>query len=514
MRIAMSGFMSRLHSRSSRTAILARASAFGAVIAMTVVPSVPLTISSAQAQESPAGQGPSSLAPLVGQVMDAVVNIKASQTVEAKSAPAPDNPGGPMDELFNDFFNKRGEGPGGNGGPQQRRGNSLGSGFVIDPSGIIVTNNHVIADANDVVVVFNDRTELKAKVLGKDPKVDLAVLKVESPKPLKSVKFGDSGAAKVGDWVLAIGNPFGFGGSVSVGIVSARNRQLGSGPYDSYLQTDAAINRGNSGGPLFNMSGDVIGINTAIVSPSGGSIGIGFSVPSALAMPIIDQLREFGETRRGWLGVRIQDVDEAIAESLNMDRPRGAMVAGVEDSGPAKPAGIESGDVIIKFDGKDVDSSRDLPRIVAETPVGKEVPVIVLRKGVEVTKSVKLGRLEEGEKLIASASGTDNGKADTSKPVTVLGMELSMLTKELREKYKITAEVNGVAITKVDPNANAAERRIEEGNVIVEVAQEAVSSGKDVSDKIEKLKKDGKKVALLAVANGKGDLRYVAVQID
>jgi serine protease Do len=511
----MSGFISRLQSRSSRMAILARASAFGAAIAMTVVPALPLTISLAQAQEAPVAQGPSSLAPLVGQVMDAVVNIKASQTVEAKSAPAPDNPGGPMDELFNDFFNKRGEGPGGgNGGPQQRRGNSLGSGFVIDPSGIIVTNNHVIADANDVVVVFNDRTELKAKVLGKDPKVDLAVLKVESPKPLKSVKFGASGEAKVGDWVLAIGNPFGFGGSVSVGIVSARNRQLGSGPYDSYLQTDAAINRGNSGGPLFNMNGDVIGINTAIVSPSGGSIGIGFSVPSALAMPIIDQLREFGETRRGWLGVRIQDVDEAIAESLNMDRPRGAMVAGVEDSGPAKPAGIESGDVIIKFDGKDVDSSRDLPRIVAETPVGKEVPVIVLRKGVEVTKSVKLGRLEEGEKLMASASGAEANKADAAKPVTVLGMELSPLTKELREKYKIAAEVNGVTVTKVDPNTNAAERRIEEGNVIVEVAQEAVTSGKDIADKIEKLKKDGKKVALLAVASGKGDLRYVAVQID
>jgi serine protease Do len=447
-------------------------------------------------------------------VMDAVVNIKASQTVEAKSAPAPDTPGGPggpFDELFNDFFNKRGEG---DNRQQQRRGNSLGSGFVIDPSGIIVTNNHVIAEANDVVVVFNDRTELKAKVLGKDPKVDLAVLKVESPKPLKSVKFGDSGVATVGDWVLAIGNPFGFGGSVSVGIVSAKNRQLGSGPYDSYLQTDAAINRGNSGGPLFNMKGEVIGINTAIVSPSGGSIGIGFSVPSALAMPIIDQLREFGETRRGWLGVRIQDVDEAIAESLGMDRPRGAMVAGIEEKGPAKPAGIESGDVIIKFDGKEVGSSRDLPRIVAETPVGKEVPVIVLRKGVEVTKTVKLGRLEEGEKLMAASAGEAGKAEDPAKPVMSLGMELSALTKEAREKYKISADVSGVLITKVEPNSNASERRIEEGNVIVEVAQEAVSNGQDVVTKIEKLKKDGKKVALLAIANAKGDLRYVAVQID
>ncbi len=327
------------------------------------------------------------------------------------------------------------------------------------------------------------------------------------------MKFGDSGAARVGDWVLAIGNPFGFGGSVSVGIVSAKNRQLGSGPYDSYLQTDAAINRGNSGGPLFNMNGEVIGINTAIVSPSGGSIGIGFSVPSAMAIGIIDQLREFGETRRGWLGVRIQDVDDAIAESLGMDRPRGAMVAGVEEKGPAKPAGIESGDVIIKFDGKDVDSSRDLPRIVAETPVGKEVAVVILRKGKEETKSVTLGRLEEGEKLMAAAAG-DSSKSDPAKPVTALGMDLAALTKELRDKYKISAEVNGVVITKLDPNSNAAERRIEEGNVIVEVAQEAVTTGAEVLDKIEKLKKDGKKVALLAVANGKGDLRYVAVQID
>jgi serine protease Do len=509
MRIAMSGFVSRLSSGTAPIYRLARATTFGAALAMTVLPALPLAISSASAQESPP-----TLAPLVGQIMDAVVNIKASQTVESKAAPAPDAPGGPLDDLFNDFFNRRGEGPGGGDKQPQRRGNSLGSGFVIDASGIIVTNNHVIADANDIVVVFNDRTELKAKLLGKDPKVDIAVLKVESPKPLKFVKFGDSTGAQVGDWVLAIGNPFGFGGSVSIGIVSAKNRQLGSGPYDNYLQTDAAINRGNSGGPLFNMKGEVLGINTAIVSPSGGSIGIGFSVPSALAMPIIDQLREFGETRRGWLGVRIQDVDAAIAESLGMDRPRGAMVAGVEPTGPAKPAGIESGDVIIKFDGKDVDSSRDLPRIVAETTVGKEVPVIILRKGVEVTKTVKLGRLEDGEKLMAAAAGDNSSPAEAAKPMTVLGMDIAALSKELREKYKIDPAVNGVVVTKVAPNSNAQERRIEEGNVIVEVAQEAVTTAKDVDDKIAKLKKDGKKVALLAVSNAKGDLRYVAVQID
>jgi serine protease Do len=506
----MSGIETRISSAGRTGSALAvrlmRGAALTLALGAATVPAVVLPFTAAQARGSM-----ESLAPLVEQVMDAVVNIKASQTVDRTNAPAPENPGGPLDDLFNDFFNQR-RGEGNREQGPQRRGNSLGSGFVIDAAGYIVTNNHVIEGANDIVVVFNDRTELKAEIVGRDPKVDLAVLKVTPTKPLKAVPFGDSSAARVGDFVLAIGNPFGFGGSVSVGIVSAKNRQLNSGPYDSYLQTDAAINRGNSGGPLFNMNGEVIGINTAIVSPSGGSIGIGFSVPSALAQPIIAQLREFGETRRGWLGVRIQNVDEAIAESLNMKEAKGAMVAGVEAKGPAAPAGIQSGDVIIRFDGKEIASSSDLPRIVAETPVGKTVDIVIIRRGEEMVKQVTLGRLEEGERLMQASSG--DAPADAAAPITIIGLDIAALTPELRAQFRIREEVKGVVVTKVAPNSNAAERRIAAGDVIVEVAQEAVSTPGDVKAKIDKLKSENKKVALLAIANATGDLRYVAVSIE
>ena len=459
-----------------------------------------------------ARSAPESFAPLVEQVADAVVNISASQTVEAsRTVPMPNVPPG-LDEFFNDFFNRRGEGEGNNGqGPRQRKSNSLGSGFVIDPSGIVVTNNHVIEGANEITVNFNDGTKLKAELIGKDTKVDLAVLRVKPDKPLTAVKFGDSEKAKVGDWVIAIGNPFGFSSSVSAGIVSARNRQIG-GQYDSYLQTDAAINKGNSGGPLFNMDGEVIGINTAIISPSGGSVGIGFSVPSGVAAPVVDQLREFGETRRGWLGVRIQDVDDDMAETLNLGRARGALVAGVDDKGPAKPAGIESGDVITKFDGREVKSSRDLPRMVAQTPIGKEVPVTIVRKGQEIIKPVKLGRLEDGEKVASNAKPDQNAPAAKS---TTLGIDLSNLTDDLRKRFSVKDGIKGVVITKVDPDSNAGQKRLQPGDVIVEVAQEPVTSPKEVSDKIEKLKKDGKKSVLLLVATLQtGDLRFVAVSFN
>jgi serine protease Do len=264
----------------------------------------------------------------------------------------------------------------------------LGSGFIIDASGLVITNNHVIGDANDITVILTDGTRLKAEVVGKDAKVDVAVLRVKPDKPLPFVKLGDSDKVRIGDPVMAIGNPFGLGGSVSTGILSGRNRNIESGPYDDYLQTDAAINKGNSGGPLFNMNGEVIGINTAILSPTGGSVGIGFAVPTAVASPVIDQLREFGETRRGWLGVRIQPVDEATAEALNLGRVRGALVAGVDEKGPASPAGLEVGDVIIQFDGKDIKESKDLPRLVAATPVNKDVTVTIMRKGIELNKTV------------------------------------------------------------------------------------------------------------------------------
>jgi len=379
----------------------------------------------------------------------------------------------------------------------------------------VVTNNHVIADANEVTVVFNDGTELKAEVVGKDSKVDLAVLRVKTDKPLKAVKWGDSQKARVGDWVMAIGNPFGFGGSVSAGIVSAKDRNIRSGPYDNFIQTDAAINKGNSGGPLFNMAGDVIGVNTAIISPTGGSIGIGFAVPSAMAMGIVDQLTKFGETRRGWLGVAIQDVDDAMAESLGIGKARGAFVSSVDDKGPAKPAGIEREDVIIKFDGKDVRMSRDLPRIVAETPVDKQVDVVILRGGKEVIRQVKIGRLEDNDRRASAAPGNAPSSGNNSNASrTVIGLDLSPLNPDLRRRFNIKDSVNGVVITRVAPGSRAAERMIQPGDVIVEVQRTPVKTVAEVSSRLDELKKEKRANALFYVANANGDLRYITLPVE
>ncbi len=464
-------------------------------------------------------RGPESLADLADQVSGAVVNISATQMVEDKRASnAPQlQPGTPFDDLFEEFFKRRQQQGDDTPRQQQRRSNSLGSGFVIDPSGIVITNNHVIADANEVTVIFTDGQKLKAEIVGKDTKVDVAVLRVKPDKPLTAVKFGDSDKARVGDWVVAVGNPFGLGGSVTAGIVSARNRNIESGPYDNYIQTDASINKGNSGGPLFNMDGEVIGINTAILSPSGGSIGIGFATPANTVQPIIEQLQKYGETRRGWLGVRIQNIDDAIAETLNLGAVRGALVAGVDDKGPAKPAGLKTGDVITKFDGHDVKQSRDLPKLVAATPVGKEVPVTVMRDGKEVTLSVKLGRLEDGEKQAAlDTSKNDATKGAGPGPVQkALGLEFSGINDELRKKYSIRDSVkSGVVVTSVDPRSNAAEKRIQPGEVIVEINQEPVASPADVTKKLKALKDSGKKSALLLVAGLQGDVHFVALPID
>ncbi|HEY8008901.1 MAG TPA: Do family serine endopeptidase [Methylocella sp.] len=466
-------------------------------------------------------KGPDSLADLADSVSDAVVNISATQTMDEKHASnAPQlEPGTPFDDLFEEFFKRHQQGQRGQGGgdrpekPRERKSNSLGSGFVIDPSGIVITNNHVIADANEVTVIFTDGQKLKAEVIGKDEKVDVAVLKVKPDKPLKAVKFGDSEKTRVGDWVLAVGNPFGLGGTVTAGIISARHRNIDSGPYDNYFQTDAAINKGNSGGPLFNMAGEVIGINTAILSPSGGSIGIGFATPAGTVLPVIDQLQKFGETRRGWLGVRIQNVDDTIAESLNLGQLRGALVAGTDDKGPAKAAGLKAGDVIIKFDGVDIKESRDLPKIVASEPVGKEVEIVVMRQGKQIAKTIKLGRLEENEKQVALASKHDDaGKKAAAGPVQkALGMEFSSLTDELRQKFSIKSTVAGVVITDVDPDSSAAEKHVQSGDVIVEINQEPVKDPTDLSKKIEALKGGGKKSALLLVANGQGEVRFVAL---
>lgn len=466
--------------------------------------------------------GPASVADLAEGLLGAVVNISTSQTVKGTEGPGavpmPQLPeGSPFQDFFDEFFKDRG---GERGGGSQKV-QSLGSGFVIDAEqGFVVTNNHVIADADDIEVNFSDGVTLKAKLVGTDTKTDIAVLKVD-PKghKLTAVKFGDSNKMRIGDWVMAIGNPFGLGGTVTVGIISARNRDINSGPYDDFIQTDAAINRGNSGGPLFNMNGEVIGINTAIISPSGGSIGIGFSIPSQLAVGVVDQLREFGETRRGWLGVRIQPVTDDIAESLGMKSAKGALIAGVIKGGPVDNGTIQPGDVVKSFDGKEIDEMRDLPRIVAESPVGKAVDVVIVRKGVEQTVKVTLGRLEDGEKLASSEEGTgeEDGGSDQDKAVataSVLGMTIGELNDEARSKFGIAADVNGVVVTEVAKDSAAAERGVQAGEVITEIAQESVSTPKDVMDRIGALKEQGRKNALLMLASKSGELRFVTIRMD
>ncbi|MCA1364214.1 Do family serine endopeptidase [Bradyrhizobium sp. IC3069] len=482
---------------------------------------VALAIGACGAFGAPAhARGPDGIADVAEKVIDAVVNISTSQNVEAKGGGSNSMPqlppGSPFEEFFDDFFkNRRGPGGGSKGGENSapRKTNSLGSGFIIDTAGVVVTNNHVIADADEIHVILNDGTKIKAELVGVDKKTDLAVLRIKPTKPLVAVKFGDSDKLRLGDWVVAIGNPFSLGGTVTAGIVSAKNRDISSGPYDSYIQTDASINRGNSGGPLFNLDGDVIGVNTLIISPSGGSIGIGFAVPSKTVVGVVDQLRQFGELRRGWLGVRIQSVTDEIAESLNIKPARGALVAGVDDKGPAKPAGIEPGDVVVKFDGKDVKDPKDLSRVVADTAVGKEVDVVIIRKGKEEIKKVTLGRLQDPDKVQAAVK-TDEPAPE--KPVTqkALGLDLATLSKDLRTRYKIKDSVKGVVVTNVDANSDAAEKRLSAGDVIVEVAQEAVSSGGDIQKRVDQLKKDGKKSVLLLVSNGEGELRFVALSVQ
>jgi serine protease Do len=464
---------------------------------------------------SAAGRGPDGISEVAEAVIDAVVNISTSQTVEAKAGPTPQlPPDSPFSDFFDEFFkNRRGPGDSPNRERTPRRVNSLGSGFIIDASGIVVTNNHVISDADEVNVILNDGTKLKAEIIGRDTKVDLAVLKVKPEKPLKAVSFGDSDKLRLGEWVIAIGNPFSLGGTVTAGIISARNRDINSGPYDNYIQTDASINRGNSGGPLFNLEGQVIGVNTAIISPSGGSIGIGFAVPSKTALAVIDQLRQFGETRRGWLGVRIQSINDEIAETLGLKSNRGALVAGLDDRGPAKPAGIEPGDVIVKFDGKDIKEVRDLTRQVADTPVGKDVEVVIIRKGKEEKKTVKLGRLEDGEKPVpAKADAGDAAKSPAVK--RSLGLDLATINDDLRKRYKIKDSIKGVVITAVDPNSPAAEKQLAPGTVIVELQQQPVSSAEDVQQRIEQLKKEGKRTAALLVANPEGDTQFIALSLQ
>ncbi len=492
-------------------------------------PSKAPTVTTKSAPGSVAGEGPASVADLAEGLLDAVVNISTSQSVGGQGA-GPQRPqtpdGSPFEEFFDEFF----DGEGGQGGAQSV--NSLGSGFVIDPSGFVVTNNHVIEGADDIEVIFPDGSKLKAKLVGTDPKTDLSVLKVEPEKPLKAVRFGDSRQMRIGDWVMAIGNPFGLGGTVTVGIISARGRNINAGPYDNFIQTDAAINKGNSGGPLFNMRGEVIGINTAIISPSGGSIGIGFAVPTELAENIVNQLIEFGETRRGWLGVRIQPVTDEIAESLGLSNARGALVSGVVKDGPVDDGSIKAGDIIVRFDGNPVHEMRDLPRAVAESPVGKEVDVVVIRDGEEETVKVTLGRLEDsgaadedqvdgegtpndGESV---PEGQDQGEEHNGESelqtTSALGMTIAPLDEEQRAAFNIADSVEGVVITVVEPMSAAAEKGLKPGDVIVEVAQDFVDNPAAVKDRVDALKSEGRRNAHLMVADTTGALRFVAVPLE
>ena len=478
-----------------------------AALLLVGLPTVPPALAQGRSNTQ---AGPQSVAPLAEKLIDAVVNISTSQTVKgSQGAPLPNVPkGSPFEEFFEDFFQKKGGRQ-----PTDRKVSSLGSGFVIDgKEGLIVTNNHVIEGADEITINFHDGSKLKVdKVLGKDTKSDLALLKVTPKKPLAAVAFGSSERMKVGDWVMAIGNPFGLGGSVTVGIVSAKQRDIQSGPYDDFLQTDASINKGNSGGPLFSMDGEVIGVNTAIISPSGGSIGIGFAVPSDTATVVVDQLKQFGEARRGWLGVKIQTVTEDIAETLGVKENTGALISGLTPDGPAAKAGIESGDVVTRFDGKDVASMRGLPRVVSQTAVGRTVEIEVLRKGQKKVLKVVVGRLIEDEDKKDAEK-----KPDGNKPASkaVIGLGLVPLTDELRSKYKIDPKVKGVVVVEADAASEASKKGIKPGDVIVEAAQDPVTSVEDITKAIEKVRKAGRKQLLLGVEDGRGDMRFVAVPIE
>ena len=495
-----------MRSHILRAAMLATALAFPAVSASPVL----------------ARGAPDSFADLAARLQPSVVNISSSQSSQQRADRGGPEvpqfpPGSPFEQFFRDFLdrNRPGQGPGrrpeGRGPSPGGRASSLGSGFIVDPTGYIITNNHVIDGADEITVTLTDNTSLKAKLVGKDERVDLAVLKVESDKPLKAVAFGDSDTARVGDWVLAIGNPFGLGGSVTAGIVSARGRDIRQGPYDDFIQTDASINRGNSGGPLFNMDGEVIGINTAIYSPSGGSVGIGFSVPANLAKSVAAQLRQYGRARRGWLGVRIQQVTPDIAEGFGLKDNEGALVAGVNDGGPADKASIKNGDIILKFNGQDVKDMRSLPRIVAETEIGKMVPVVLWRDRQQVTVQASVGELPD--EVQQASTGGESVKPNRAAQVSGLGATLSPITDELREQYKLGADQKGVVVTDVEGDGPAAGRGLKPGDVIVEVQQEAVSTPTDVREQMDKFRKQNRKTVLMLIQSGEG-LRWVPVPLQ
>lgn len=507
-----------------RLPALALTTALAGALALPLVASPTFAQDAGSAPGASQRYAPPSFATLARTQVDTVVNISTTQAAPqggGRSADAPDAaPGSPLEEFFREFRNRqRG---GGNGAPPATppsappgaQAMALGSGFIIDPSGLIVTNNHVVAEASEIAVTLHDGTRLQARLVGSDAPTDLALLKVESSKPLSAARWGDSEAVQVGDWVVAIGNPFGLGGSVTAGILSARARDIQQGPYDEYLQTDASINRGNSGGPLYDIDGGIIGINTAIYSPTGGSVGIGFAIPSSVAKPIIDQLKDGGKVRRGWLGVQVQRVTPDLAESLGMPDTNGALVTSVAPDGPAAAAGIRQGDVITRFGDKPVEQTRQLPRLVATTQIGSTVPLGLLRGGRPESVPVTVGELRSEPQQVAMAGSSGQPRAASPDETrSVLGLTLAPLTPGLRETFSIAADVQGLVVTEVGETSAASERGLDLGDVIVEAGQEAVNSPADLDARIAQARGQGRKTLLMLVSRG-GDLRYVPLPLD
>ncbi len=501
-----------------------------AVVPVVALMSAPLPV---QAQSSPAARaaGMPHFADLAERLLPAVVNISTTQarpTAQARPGAPGERPqgpqaerpqappGSPLEDMFREFFERqqRGQGqPNQPNQPERRPQTSLGSGFVVDPAGYIVTNNHVIGEAEEISVTFHDDSTLRAQLVGRDLRTDLALLKVEPRRPLVAVPWGDSDRARIGEWVMAIGNPFGLGGTVTVGILSARARDINAGPYDDFLQTDASINRGNSGGPLFNIAGEVIGINTAIYSPTGGSVGIGFAIPTSISRGVIAQLKEFGRTRRGWLGVRIQSVTDELAESLGLDRARGALVSSTMDGGPAAAGRILSGDVILRFDNREVPDQRRLPRIVADTAIGKQVNVVVWRQRREMTLQVTVAELQEDQVAAAAQPNPRDQRQQTpGTSVGALGLTLAPVSAPLRERFRLAESAAGAVVTDVAAGSPAGDRGVRPGDLIVEVEHTEVRTPADVERLIAEARQQRKRTVLLKV-DQRGEERYLPVRL-
>jgi serine protease Do len=450
---------------------------------------------------------PDSFADLAAKLLPTVVNIATSQTLKAPPRAQMPNvpPGSPLEDLFKNFLGPDGEKP--------RHVTSLGSGFIIDPAGFIVTNNHVIDNSDQVTITLYDGSSLPAKIVGRDTKTDLALLKVVPKKPLPATHFGDSDKIRIGDWVMAIGDPFGLGSTVTAGIVSARNRDINAGPYDDFIQTDAPINRGNSGGPLFDMDGNVMGINSAIFSPSGGSVGIGFAIPANLARDVVAQLKQFGIARRGWIGVRIQQVTEEIAQGMGLPNSQGALVADVTRGGPAQKAGLQNGDVVISFDNKPIGDSKLLPRVVAATPIGKNVNIDVLRKGRKQSYHIVIAKLDEGTPDKPGKKLPPPAPPKAKSKLSQLGLTVTALDENARAKYKLADNVQGVVVSAVDPASPAADKNFRPGDVIVEAQNQPVKTPADLEARVDADAKAGKKAELMLVSRG-GDTTYVGLRLD